>query len=143
MAQDHSKKEMRPRSMFDELFDVTKSKSIFETMDQLFADAFGGGTLPVSQYETKTHYHIEASLPGVAKEEIDIELNGDSLKITVDKRQTLEDEKRGKRSSKREFQERTIPLPEDILRRDMKAQYENGVLKIAFPKKRGKKIEIE
>ncbi|KGX87090.1 Hsp20/alpha crystallin family protein [Pontibacillus litoralis] len=130
------------RSLFDDLFDVTRGNSIFRAMDQLFADAFSDG-IQLKQYETKTDYVIETALPGVSKEEIHLELVEDSLRMMIDHHEKASNDTTGQTKEMRSFRERTISLPANISKREMRATYQDGVLSITFPKRRGKRIEIE
>ncbi|MYL35122.1 Hsp20 family protein [Pontibacillus yanchengensis] len=137
-------KEIRRRSMFDQLFDIHPNRSLLDTMDQFFTDAFGaGGGLPVSRQDGKSHYTIEVALPGVSKEEIDLELMDDTLRITVDRQESVINDTAKTMSENKSYLERTIRLPENLVLREMKARYDNGVLKVRFPKRRGKKVDIE
>ncbi|KGP72802.1 Hsp20/alpha crystallin family protein [Pontibacillus yanchengensis] len=137
-------REVRRRSMFDQLFDIHPNRSLLDTMDQFFTDAFGaGGGLPVSRHDSKNHYTIEATLPGVSKEEIDLELMDNTLRITVDRQESVIDDNAKAMSERKSYLERTIRLPENLVLREMRAKYDNGVLKVRFPKRRGKKIDIE
>ncbi|MGC9132857.1 MAG: Hsp20/alpha crystallin family protein [Nanopusillaceae archaeon] len=93
-------------------------------------------------------YAIELDLPGVDKKDIDISVVDHSLKITakrkVENKEKGEDYIRAERISS--GYQRIISLPEDVDMDNIKAKYENGVLRIEIGKKpgsTGKKINIE
>ena len=86
-------------------------------------------------------YKIKVQLPGVNKDDIDIELDNDFMTITAEieeeKEQNAEDEKNAVYHTC-EFRygkyQRTISFDEPIKASDAQAEYRNGVLKISIPK---------
>ena len=92
--------------------------------------------LQVNVTDAANEYTVVADLPGVAKDDINIEINGADIKIAA---QTKPDETH-KRSYSRSF---TLPLEVDEDK--AAAQYENGVLKLTLPKKAanaGKRLQV-
>lgn len=73
--------------------------------------------------ETKEHYLVSFDMPGVKKEDIKIEVQGNELVISGERRERTQ----GK------F-ERTFTLPSTIAAEKIEAHYENGVLNVALPK---------
>ncbi|MCD5322329.1 MULTISPECIES: Hsp20/alpha crystallin family protein [Pontibacillus] len=137
-----SNKPTRGKSMFDDLFQINPNRSFLEAIDDFFTDSFQRGS-GVRVDDTKKAFTVWVELPGVRKEDIDIELYDQSLRIVVDQSESIKESTTGYfRQSKSHF-ERTIALPENIIVRDMKAKHKDGVLEVSFPKRRGRKIEIE
>lgn len=96
--------------------------------------AFG---LPAADLrETDKEYLFSVELPGMAREDIDLKVENDTLRIcghkTEEKAETRADFKISERRYGR-F-ERTFPLPQDAKRDAIKATYADGVLKIVAPK---------
>ncbi len=96
-------------------------------------------------------YLCEAELPGIDKDDIEIELRDDKLTIKAETKEETKEEgedylrhERGYRSFYRE-----LPLPDEVLTEEAEASLSNGVLEITLPKKEpeekkeGKKIEIK
>ena len=87
----------------------------------------------VDLQETDNEVHVTAEVPGVSKNDIDIEVTGDSLIINVD--------------SKNRKYYKEVELPCEVDPDSAEANYNNGVLDITLmkmkPKKRGKKIKIK
>jgi len=79
---------------------------------------------------------VRAELPGVKKEDLEIEVTPDTLSLKAETRE--EKEEREKRFYRRErswgmFQ-RTIPLPVEINKEEAKASFKDGLLEITLPK---------
>lgn len=124
------------------------------TMTSLFDDLFSrdlinwglnnhsvtNTTIPaVNIRETKDSFDVELAAPGMRKEDFKVELDGNQLTISSERR--VEDESFDEhRYSKREFSyqsfQRTFQLPKDVVDADkIKAYYENGILQLVIPKK--------
>ena len=102
----------------------------------------------VDMYETEGEVMVEASLPGLKPEEVDITITGNSLEIRGETKQDTE-EKRGdyyyKERSYGSFQ-RSLTLPVEIKADETEATFENGVLKLKMPKAeqaKAKQIKIQ
>jgi HSP20 family protein len=127
-------------------------------MNRLFDDTFrgmGGGSpgqgtmmgIPrLDVHEAGEQLEISAELPGVKQENVDIELEGDILTISGEKRQDHEDKKahfveRSYGSFSRSIQLPFQPDPDQV-----NADFENGVLRITLPrqgsKDRSRRIQI-
>ena len=99
-------------------------------------------------YEKDGKYVIEAALPGVSKEDIEIEVADNALSIKANK--TEEKEQKDARYFYREVRRgglaRTVTFPQDIDSEHVEADYQNGVLKISVPTTapmKAKKVEIK
>src|SRR5574344_288280 len=104
-------------------------------------DVFSADTeklaMPIEMKEKDTKYIISAELPGVKKENLDIDLEKNSITINAKKEdEKEEDDKTYKRSefSYGEFS-RTIYFPQEINIEKADAKLEEGVLKIDIPKR--------
>ena len=99
-------------------------------------------------YEKDGNYCIEMDLPGYDKKDIDINFDNKYLTITASKEEEEKDEEknyirreRSYGSYKRQF------FLGDINEEEIKAEFNNGILKVVVPKKEvvdtKKKIEID
>nr|MBQ4453605.1 Hsp20/alpha crystallin family protein [Clostridia bacterium] len=90
------------------------------------------------------HYEVEIDLPGFKKEEITIELNEGYLTITASKGLDEDDKnKQGKIVRQERYagvMQRSYYVGEQMTTEDIKAKYEDGVLKLEIPKKEEKKL---
>lgn len=103
---------------------------------------FIGGDFPVNQpsvniVENKDHYRMELAAPGFKKEDFNIHIDRENLKISAKKEQNEEVE--SERFMRKEFSfaafERTFKLPETVNSENIAAKYENGVLLLTLPKR--------
>lgn len=87
-------------------------------------------------YERDDHYLVEVDLPGMQKDQINVEVTEKELTISGERRIEKEIEKEGYFKSERAFGafQRTIPLPEKVIVEKVTAKYENGVLTVKLPK---------
>lgn len=104
--------------------------------------------------QCKNNYKVKVQLPGVEKDDIDIELDNDFMTITAEIREEKEEkneEEKNLRYHTNEFRygkyQRTISFDQPIKSEEATAEYKNGILKITIPKqqteeKKPKKIEI-
>jgi len=93
-------------------------------------------SMPVEITDKGKEFDIRAELPGVKKENLDIDIEDNYLRINATKiDETSEEDKNYKHSefSYGEFS-RTIQLPEEIDIDKTEAKLEHGVLKIVAPK---------
>lgn len=92
---------------------------------------------------------ISADLPGVKKDDVNVELNGDSITIQGHRRQESTSNERGYYHSERSYGSfyRTIPLPEGTDTENASATFRDGVLQIELqaPKQqsRGRALDIK
>ena len=93
-------------------------------------------SMPIELTDAGKEYEIRAELPGVKKEDLDIDIESDYLKINAKKVEEKNEE--GKNFKRSEFNygefSRVIELPEEIDIDKTEAKLENGVLKIIAPK---------
>ena len=100
--------------------------------------------------ENQNEVTVTAEMPGVAENDIDVEISSDGyLTISGEKRHEHEENSKGSYFSEISYGmvKRTIPLPWDLQFDNADAEYADGVLKIAIPKspneqKKKKKINI-
>ncbi|QDK36459.1 Hsp20/alpha crystallin family protein [Bdellovibrio sp. NC01] len=86
--------------------------------------------------EEENQYLLKVDLPGVKKEDVKVEVSGDTMTIKAE-RKTEKEEK----SKKRFLSEisygsyiRSFSLPQSIDEKKVDAKFENGVLQITIPK---------
>ena len=111
---------------------------ILQSIDGFFTATHSGGGFPAELQENDREYIVIAQLPGVKKEDIEIEVLHQHVTISAKtiSREIPERKITGTRAS------RTIPLTKPIDPGKVGASYVDGVLRVTIPKRRGKKIEI-
>ncbi|HEY1788058.1 MAG TPA: Hsp20/alpha crystallin family protein [Verrucomicrobiae bacterium] len=126
---------------------------------RLFGDPFGDWLIPekplmedwmpaVNVYEDKDNLVVEAEVPGMKKDDIQIYLSGDNLNITGERREKREEKERDTYRAERSFGHfhRMIPLPVPIKAEAIEAHYRDGVLIVTCPKTddaRRKQVEVK
>lgn len=117
-------------------------RSFSNLLDDFFNDvvASDSGRVYVPSldvYETDAHYHIQLSLPGMKKEDINIDLQDRRLTITGERKEEIDDKttKYHVREMRCGSFERSIMLPNNIDQDKISARFEDGILKLDVEKK--------
>lgn len=99
--------------------------------------------------EDADHLYVEALLPGVAPEKVDMNVLGNTLTLSGERLPVEPEGSNGRTCHRRERGTgkflRTIELPVDIDPDQVKAEYKNGLLRVTLPKAetaKPKKISI-
>ncbi len=124
--------------------------SLFNTnfVDAFFNDNFdhrpsmlktsGSSLMNADIKEFKDHYEMELELPGYQKEDIHATLKDGYLTIDATREETHEEGEEAGTYLRRERYvgkiERTFYVGEDVKETDIKAGFENGILKVNIPK---------
>jgi len=116
---------------------------------RLFGDPFRDWLMPeegfmedwmpaINVYEGKDSVVIEAELPGIKKDDIQIYISGDNLNITGQRTEERDEKGRDTRRAERRFGRfhRIILLPGPIKAEAIEAHYRDGVLSVTCPKSR-------
>ena len=100
-----------------------------EDMDKL--------SMPVEVTDKEKEYDIRAELPGVKKEDLDIDVEKNTITIRAKKEEENEEGSKGYKKSEFKYGEfsRSVYLPQDINIEKTEAKLEHGGLKIDAPKK--------
>ncbi len=89
--------------------------------------------------ETDTNYELDIDLPGFKKEEISAVLKDGNLTIAAQKRYDREQKQENGRYLRRERMSgacsRSFYVGDAVTEADIKAKFEDGILKISIPKK--------
>ncbi len=91
--------------------------------------------------QNDANYKIKVQLPGVLKDNIDIELDNDFMTITAEIEEEKEEKQQGEKNERfhtSEFRygkyQRTISFDTPVKTDEASARYQNGVLSITVPK---------
>lgn len=121
--------------------------SLRQAMDRLFEDSFvsprtwrgqgaEGRILPLDVYVTADELVAEAAIPGVAPENVDITLTGDTLTLACELPEPPEGDGRSvllQEIARGRFT-RTLTLPSGLEPDKASASFENGLLTLRVPK---------
>jgi HSP20 family protein len=108
------------------------------------------GLPPADMREAAQAYTLAVELPGLALADIELRIDGDALVLSGHKSEEIDDASAAYRVSERRYGrfERSFPLPPDVERERIEAQFKDGVLKVLLPKNataapRGARIEVK
>ena len=119
--------------------------SLREAMNQLMEESFvrptaaqgGQNFVPALDLsETAEGYLVEAALPGVKPEDVEVTVENNVLTIKGEARQEVDEQKRNFHRVERRFGsfQRTIGLPTTVKADAIQASLTNGVLRLEIPK---------
>ncbi|MGG0239739.1 Hsp20/alpha crystallin family protein [Bacillus rhizoplanae] len=122
----------------DDFFEQTPLRDVIADMNHFFQKGNRLLTFPVDLFEIGEDLVIKAELPGVQKQQIQIEIQGEYLKISVKEDVLGEEIKESHNYYRRERAmseaSRMIKLPYTINKKQAKASYQDGILEIRAPK---------
>ncbi|MCR5507178.1 MAG: Hsp20/alpha crystallin family protein [Lachnospiraceae bacterium] len=116
----------------------------FSDVDRKLYGRNASHVMKTDVHENEQGYEVDIDLPGFKKEEIDLSLENGYLSVSAAK--NLENEKknlRGKVIRQERYSgsmQRSFYVGDEIEESDIKAKFEDGVLKLAIPKKEAAKI---
>ncbi|MBE7704809.1 MAG: Hsp20/alpha crystallin family protein [Cyanobacteria bacterium SIG29] len=119
--------------------------------EYIFHKELNGMAMPVDVKEYDNHYCVKIELPGINKEDINVDINKSYVKIEA-KKEIEKEENQSHKYHKSEFRygnySRTLYFPYEIDIENSKAELKSGILKLHLPKKKNeneetKKIEIK
>jgi HSP20 family protein len=130
---------MDMRKFMDSFWDDTGLMGVFRD---------NGGGFKADIKETEKEYILEAELPGVNKENINLKIEEETLKISVNTSEEKKDERSNyiRRERRVGTYCRSFHL-QGIKEEEVSANYENGILKVILPKddvkrEKGRNIDI-
>ena len=130
--------------MFDRMWSGAGAEDLdlFPTMDLL--PRIDVAFVPACKIdETDTHCLMSFDVPGVKKEDIKVDLRGNTLTISGERKEEYEQKGVSQYKSESAYGsfQRSFELAEDVKADQIEAQYENGVLRLAVPKTKASKAE--
>lgn len=125
--------------------------------DDMFKTDWLGGTTNVNSIgtsipavnikESDESFNVQVAAPGKAKEDFNIELDNDVLTISSENKNEKETTAENGRFTRKEFNyttfKRAFSLPDSVDSAKISANYQNGVLEIALPKKEEAKVQAK
>lgn len=119
----------RLQHRIDRMFDDFLSEPFLEPGEESFIPA-------CDIEESDTQYRIDFDLPGVKKNDVKIEIRGNQLTVSGERRHEREEKSQGRTNRERFYGSfvRSFALPTDVRSDQVEASYEDGVLQITVPK---------
>lgn len=130
--------------------------SLHREMDDLFRRTFGQPTEArgvmsptINTYAKGNTFCVEADIPGVKKEDLDVSVDGDVLTLRGERKESKEVKEEDYIVRESQFGSfiRRLTLPEGVNIDQIHASYDDGILKISMPMEKklsaGRKVQIE
>jgi HSP20 family protein len=121
-------------------------EDVYSELDRLMQSALGaeGTVMPSADVvETKDGYEVEIELPGVRREDIDVELIGNELAVTGEFKEREREGLFRRRTRRVGSFDYRVTLPGEIRDGDVTASLAHGVLTINVPKARSQSTKIK
>jgi HSP20 family protein len=129
---------------FDNLFDDFLSRRWPRLMNWNMSES---GFPRVDILDHDNEIEVQAALPGVKKEDLDVTVTDQAITIRSSSRQEKKEEEKGKYFRREIVQgqfQRTLPLPENVDGEKANASFKDGILKVSIPKtEKSKRKTIE
>ena len=116
----------------------------FEDFSRNLFNDFKSNLIKTDIHETDNEYIVEAELPGIPKENIQVTYEDGVLTISGQQQtDTVDEDKKGKliRSERSLTSVRRQYLLENVKEDEIKASYSDGILKVTLPKDSNKEIK--
>jgi HSP20 family protein len=104
----------------------------------------------VEAFHKGDQFVVRAELPGLRKDDVQVDLRDDFLTIRGERHEEHEEHREGYLHSEREYGQfyRTIPLPEGVIAESADASFRDGVLEVTMKAPpaeatRGRRIEVK
>ncbi|MBX5455911.1 MAG: Hsp20/alpha crystallin family protein [Thermogemmatispora sp.] len=119
--------------------------SLRDAINRLFEESFvapgwrwdeASATIPINVRENEHGYQVQAQIPGVKPEQLEVNVTGNTLTLKAEVPREEVEEQRGQwhvREIRSGSFARTITFPKDIDSGKIEARYENGVLTVNVP----------
>ena len=129
-------------SLFDDMFDFDKE---INRMNRALYGKHSRNMMKTDVRETENSYELDIDLPGFKKDEITVQLDNGYLSISAAKGLDKDEEKKNSKYIRREryagAMSRSFYVGDNLTQQDIKAKFEDGILKISVPKKDVQQIE--
>ena len=117
----------------------------FPEVDKALYGKHANNVMKTDVKETDTGYEVDIDLPGFKKDEINAQLDNGYLTISAAKGLDKDEkDKKGKYIRKERYagaMSRSFYVGEGVTQEDIKAKYEDGILRLSVPKKAAEQIE--
>ena len=132
--------------MFDEFFrDPFFDSRDMKKLEKKLYGRRGKNLMKTDIRETDNGFELDIDLPGFKKDDVSAELKNGYLTISAAKGLDKDEKDKEGRYIRRERYTgnctRSFYIGEQVRQEDIKAKFEDGILKIAFPKQDQKKME--
>lgn len=109
---------------------------VFDNFFNAFAGPFAGNLMRSDIKDKGNEYEIDIELPGVKKEDINVNLENGYLTVAINTNEESRDEKDNYIIQERRYggYQRSYRLNGNVKKSDIKAEYKDGILALTIPK---------
>ena len=136
---------LMPTIFGERLFDGFMDDFGFPSVDRIAASKNTSNLMRTDIKETEDGFELDVEIPGYKKDDVKVQLKDGYLTVNASKESSDEvKDEEGKFLRRERFSgamSRSFFVGEDTKEEDIKARFEDGILKLAFPKEQPKKVE--
>ena len=136
---------LMPSIFGENLFNDDWMNFSFPEVDKELYGKHAGNVMKTDVRETDSGYEVDIDLPGFKKDEINAQLDNGYLTISASKGLDKEEKnKEGKYIRKERYagaMSRSFYVGDEVTQADIKARYEDGILRLSVPKIEKKAVE--
>ncbi|MBQ6401519.1 MAG: Hsp20/alpha crystallin family protein [Firmicutes bacterium] len=136
---------LMPTIFGERLFDNFMDDFGFPSVDRIACSKNTSNLMRTDIRETDEGFELDVELPGYKKDDVKVQLKDGYLTVSAEQKSEKEVKDDEGRYLRRErysgAMSRSFFVGEDTREEDVKARFEDGILKLAFPKEQPKKVE--
>lgn len=133
-------------NLFDDWMNEAFNDSFFTRRNPLYGKN-SKNLMKTDVRETENSYELDIDLPGFKKDEINVQLDNGYLTISAAKGLDKDgQDKKGKYIRKERYagvMQRSFYVGDAVAQEDVKAKFEDGILRLSIPKKDAKAVETK
>ena len=136
---------LMPTIFGERLFDDFMDDFGFPSVDRISASQNTSNLMRTDIRETEDSYELDVELPGYKKEDVKAQLKDGYLTVSVSRNENNDVKDDNGKYIRRErysgSMSRSFYVGEEVQEADIRARFEDGILKLGFPKEQPKKVE--
>ena len=136
---------LMPTIFGERLFDDFMDDFGFPSVDRIAASQNTSNLMRTDIRETEDSYELDVELPGYKKEDVKAQLKDGYLTVSVSRNENNDVKDDNGKYIRRErysgSMSRSFYVGEEVQEADIRARFEDGILKLGFPKEQPKKVE--
>jgi HSP20 family protein len=127
----------------------TLQREVNRLFDSLTADmptlsSSGAFIPPAEMHETPDAVHLKLEVPGIAADDLDIQVSADAVSISGERKSESTTEDKGMKRTEFRYGrfQRVFQLPARIQNDNVTANYKDGILSLTLPKAEAEKTKV-
>lgn len=122
----------------------TLQRQMNRLFDESFLPTWRDNGIPAEISETEEAIHLKLELPGINKEDLDIQVSKNAVAISGERKEENKTNNNGVTRSEFRYGKfsRVIPLPVYVQNSTVTAEYKDGILTLTLPKAEAEKNKV-